>query len=69
MAGSIKIKIALAINPEGEWIAYGYKEMIGWDDAMDSFEPLDMECRFFIEAEVPLPDAIAGTIQGEVVPA
>lgn len=54
----LKIKVAVAANADGKWHAYGFPTQESWQDAMDSFETLDGEHRFWIEAEVDVPDVV-----------
>lgn len=59
----LKIKIAVAANADGEWAAYGFPGARDWNDAMDSFDSLDGEQRFWVEAEIEVaddPPVIAG---------
>lgn len=52
----IKVRIAVAANADGEWHGYGYQDAT-WEHAMDSFEPLSGEQRFWIEAEIEVAEA------------
>lgn len=54
----LKVRIAVAANAEGEWYAYGYGAREGWDEIMESFDRMDGEQRFWIEAELDIPDQI-----------
>lgn len=59
----IKIKIAVAANAAGNWVAYGYPEADSWGNAMDSFDYMPNEQRFWVEAEIEVadePPAVAG---------
>lgn len=58
----IKVKIAVAANADGEWHGYGYQDA-DWDGAMDSFESLSGEQRFWVEAEIEVADTPT-TVQG-----
>jgi hypothetical protein len=51
----IKVKIAVAANADGEWHAYGYQDA-QWDEAMDAFDQLHGEQRFWVEAEVEVAE-------------
>lgn len=66
---TLKVKIALEIDPEGNWHAYGYPNAESWMEAMDSFDFLDNSVRYWIEAEVPVPDAEPVIISGNAVEA
>lgn len=69
---TIKVRIALEINPKGDWQAmgsYAYGDD-DWEGVMDAFEPLDGNAkRLWIEAEVTVPAAEPETVKGEAVPA
>jgi hypothetical protein len=54
----IKMRIAVAANAEGEWNAYGFHNHDGWHDVMDGIESLDNEHRFWVEAEIDVPDDV-----------
>lgn len=59
----IKVRIAVAANADGEWHGYGYQDA-QWEEAMDSFDPLSGEQRFWIEAEIDVaeqPTSVVGT--------
>ncbi len=53
----IKVKIAVAANADGQWHAYGYQDA-EWDDAMDAFDVLSGEQRFWVEAEIEVAEVI-----------
>lgn len=62
----IKVRIALAANREGEWSAYGYRGHDDWGSIMDTFERMDGEQRFWIEAEIDVPDEIPAIQAGAI---
>jgi len=62
----IKIRVAVAANSNGEWNAYGYPTKMNWETIMDAFERLDNEQRFWVEAEIEVPDQ-PPTFQAEAV--
>ena len=68
-----KVKIALEINSDGDWIAYGYSSQgdDDWASVMDAFDALEGHHvrRHWIEAEVQVPEDAPATAKGEVVPA
>lgn len=68
---TIKVKIALEVNPDGEWHAYGWHDAADWDEAMDGLEPLQGHHtqRLYVTADVPVPAAEPATVTGEAVPA
>ncbi len=62
----MKIKIAVAANADGEWHAYGFQSALSWEDAMDSFDGLYGEQRFWVEAEIEVvdkPTVVDGTVE------
>jgi hypothetical protein len=71
---TIKVRIAVAVNEKGEWNSAGWnhhKDDSKADNnkrssALEGLEPGRQEVVYFIEAEVPIPESIQGTIQGEV---
>ena len=73
MAETIKVRIAVAVHPNGEWNAVGWGRPNGRevtdkekrDLAVDVMP--DGESVFFVDAEIPLPKE--PTIQGTVTEA
>jgi hypothetical protein len=68
----MKVRIAVVINPKGEWFSSGWgrgqgKEPVTDKEKMDcAVEMLDeCETRYFIEVEIPVPET--KTIQAEIV--
>lgn len=59
---TVRVKIAVAVDPAGMWIAHGFEgatfEDVGW--MLDGLSP--GERRFWVEAELPYP--IDCTVQG-----
>lgn len=52
---TIKVRIALQVDPEGNWDAGGSSDCKeGWDDQNGNFD-LDQAKRYWIETEVPVP--------------
>ena len=67
---TIKIRIALEINPDGEWQAVGNNLDEDWNDAMRYSDPLADGKRYWIEAEVPVPaEATADVVSGNAMEA
>ena len=66
MTKTITVRIALAINSAGEWVAYGFKDCKTWAEAMETFDPLDDEHHRWIVAEVPVPEVEPDVIFGSV---
>jgi hypothetical protein len=62
----VKVRIAVAVDPEGDWVASGSKSVNKWIDNMDYL--LDHlhagEARYWVEAELEVPDAqeVQGTV-------
>jgi hypothetical protein len=69
MKKTIKVKIALAINSDGLWHAYGFQGCERWAEIMDSFDQLDNEHRRWIVADVEVPEVEHETIIGATEPA
>jgi hypothetical protein len=70
----IKVRIAVAINEEGAWCSCGWARADGDEritglalEGLDSKDPMG-ERVVFVEAEVPMPEKVDRTIQGEVKP-
>ena len=62
---TVKIRLAVAVNEDGEWYAWGAKDYS--DDEMRNEvtgQVCDPHAVHFVEAEVPLP--VPTTIQGTV---
>lgn len=64
---TVKVRIALEIDPEGKWHACGFQDAGSWNEIMDSFDQLDNSARHWIEAEVPVPAAEPAAIAGKAV--
>lgn len=66
MSKTVKVRIAVAVTPSGEWNATGWTSCIE-ADAMDlaCSSVSDGEARYFVEAELPIPEPV--TVQGTVV--
>ena len=62
----VKVRIAVGVDPTGDWNAYGYKNARSDDDMMAiACEVLKAgEVRYFIEAELDIPSQ--DTVQGSV---
>lgn len=72
MSKTVKVRIAVAVNEKGEWVASGWRTQRGGDDmANPSDNYLSNAARedvggsvYWIEAEVPVPETL--TIQGKL---
>lgn len=66
MTKTIKCRIALCVDPKGSWVAGGSDACVE-DDAFyglaDTLEP--GESCYWVEVEVPVPDAEPPTVQGK----
>jgi hypothetical protein len=69
MAKTITVRIALGINAKGEWYAYGQDDAKTWDEAMQACDPVEAQHRFWVVAEVPLPEPVAVNGRAEKDPA
>jgi len=65
MSRTIKVRIAVAVDPDGNWNSYGCnKHSTSFDDynkfAMElaSEAVSEGEARFWIEAELPIPESV-----------
>ena len=67
MSRTAKVKIALSINSDGEWVAYGFKGCEDWAEAMEAFDPIDNEQRRWVVVDVALPDTEPEAVSGAVV--
>jgi hypothetical protein len=71
-----KIRIAVAMAPDGEWNSCGYSlrdrlTEVSDKDKMDGTVDClpERETRYFVEAEIPIPDPeVIATIIGTVTP-
>ena len=69
---TVKVSIALEMDADGNWCAYGDQDGSDWDGSMQSIEFSTTNPgskRYWIEAEVPLPIDEPVTVTGEAVPA
>jgi hypothetical protein len=68
---TVKVRIALEIDPEGNWQASGCggpgMVAMDWGDHMAAFDAMDDGARHWIEAEVPVPEAEPQTLAGKAV--
>ena len=64
MAKTVKVRIAVAVDPKGHWQASGWRDAGEevWDCVLDCVD--DGEARFWITAELPIPESIE--VQGKV---
>lgn len=67
----IKIAVAVGLNEDGKpnWNAYGNAIFDGWGEAMEGFELLENEQRYWVTAEVPDPVVTVPEIAGETASA
>lgn len=55
----IKIRIPVAVDPKGRWVAYGYKGVKSHEEAMDAFDYDTVgpnEAFYWVTAEVAVPE-------------
>lgn len=64
---SVRVRIAVSVNEDGDWYAAGHRGGLDRDAARDTDEWVDGVHRIttFIEADLPLP--VANTVEAEVV--
>lgn len=62
----VKVRIALAVDPDGKWSAQGWPtfESDDWDFVVDDLE--QGEARYWITAEVDVPERAVAEVEGEV---
>ena len=67
---TVKVRIAVAVDPDGDWHACGWS---GSSDETMMRTAVDTiaegERRYWIEAELEVPDAAAATVQATVTSA
>ena len=60
---TIKVRIALAVDPDGSWCAGGdatFDDDHDWDEIMEGIsEPVAGQKRYWVVLEVPRPPAVA----------
>lgn len=71
MNKTVKVRIAVAVDPDGDWYA------AGWSSRDSNYEDDAMSCclenigynerRYFIEAELTIPGATPETVQANVI--
>lgn len=70
MAETVKVRIAVAVNPDGNWGAVGWSESGGteWECLENSVMDLEPGHRtFYVEAELPVPpQEVIPTVPGTV---
>lgn len=71
MSRTVKVRIAVAVDPEGDWnaVAWSDKGVSASDgDMMDIAcdTVLDGEARYWVEVELPVPDRTPVTLSGTV---
>lgn len=59
----LKIRIAVAANDKGEWFAFGSRGTEKWGHAMETFDALDGEQKFWVEAEIDVAESTIPTVQ------
>jgi hypothetical protein len=64
---TVKIRILVAVNADGEWECLGYSGMTDGKQDLDLFGNIDPPVSFhWVEAEIPVPETT--TLPGLVVP-
>lgn len=65
---TIRVRIALAIDSDGDWAAYGVRGYA--DESMleeAGYSVCEPQTLHWIECDVPVPDPVPTTIQGAIV--
>jgi hypothetical protein len=65
MEDTIRVRIAVGINRNGEWAAYGSSSSDDDDAAFTVVEGWGYNTPRFVEADIPLP--VAETVEGEII--
>lgn len=60
MTEKVKVRIAIAIMPSGEWAACGWAECKGWQEAMKevNWDTEAGENRYWLTVELPVPQKV-----------
>lgn len=66
MTRMVKARILVAVDQRGEWSALGMSGADDRDIHGDIFlDALDMECKYWVEVMVPVPETLKGSVIGE----
>jgi hypothetical protein len=67
---TVRVRIALVVNSEGEWAANGWESMEEFDESELDLGDEHAQALYWIEAEIPVPAPWEPTtLKGEAVPA
>lgn len=58
----LKIRIAVAANDKGEWFAVGSHGTQNWEHAMETFDALEGEQKFWVEADLDVSEQAIPTV-------
>lgn len=70
MSKRVKVRVAVAVDPSGNWAAYGFSrtddspaDKEAWEVVLDIVE--DGEARYWVTAELPVPEMVetAGAVE------
>lgn len=63
MSKTVKIRVAVAVDPQGDWHAVGWKDAHDpMSSAVETIAP--GEARYWLTAELPIPEAVE--VQAEI---
>lgn len=59
MSATVKVRIAVVVDPTGDWCAGGWKDCKGWQEAIHelNWEDVRGESRYWVTLELPVPPA------------
>jgi hypothetical protein len=68
-SATVKVRIAVVVDPTGDWCAGGWKDCKGWQEAIDElswdFEDAHGEARYWVTIELPVPPPTVEPIEVE----
>lgn len=60
----LKIRVAVAANAAGEYFAYGHSGTAEWSHLTETFDALDGEQKFWVEAEIDVAEQVIPVVVG-----
>lgn len=71
MPATVRVRIAVVVNDAGKWCANAWNDG-STEDFLENctmgLEEGHQEATYFVECDIPIPQAVAGTVQGIVTP-
>lgn len=72
MNEKVKVRIAVAVDKNGKWVAYAHDAKESWDDCMEFMldDLHEGESRYWVEAELEIPrhSTVVGVVAKEPTP-